>query len=97
MVWFIVRYMVDGVGGVAGVAGVYGLGGLGWRRFCSRWDKCPNKCPFCPLCVEVLKHEMQNIKKRDCDHNAHKTYFWLQKHVTDNFWGWRWGRRRAYI
>jgi hypothetical protein len=21
------------------------------------------KCPFCPLCVEVLKHEMQNTQK----------------------------------
>jgi hypothetical protein len=36
--------------------------------------------------VEVLKHEMQNIKKCGCYHNAHKTYFLPQKHVTDFFW-----------
>ena len=45
------------------------------------------KCPFGPLCVGVLKHEMQNIQKCGCDHNAHKTYFWRKKRVTDIFWG----------
>ena len=44
------------------------------------------KCPFGPLCVGVLKHEMQNTKKWGCDHNAHKTCFWREKHVTEFFW-----------
>ena len=45
------------------------------------------KCPFCPLRLGVLKHEMQNTQKWGCDHNAHKTYFWSEKHVTDFFLG----------
>ena len=56
-------------------------GGLFWTFI------CPYKCPFCPLRVGVLKHEMQNTQKWGCDHNAHKTYFWSEKHVTDFFWG----------
>jgi hypothetical protein len=56
-------------------------------RTCLWLYKCPNKCPFWPLCLGVLKHEMQNIQKCGCDHNAHKTYFWRKKRVTDIFWG----------
>ena len=56
-------------------------GGLFWTFI------CPHKCPFCPLRVGVLKHEMQNTQKWACDHNAHKTCFWSEKPVTDFFWG----------
>ena len=45
------------------------------------------KCPFWPLCVGVLKYEMQTTKKWSCDHNAHKTRFRSEKHVTDFFRG----------
>jgi hypothetical protein len=48
---------------------------------------CPNKCPFCPLCVEVLKREIQNIEKVGCYHYALISYFWHKKYVTDIFWG----------
>ena len=33
------------------------------------------KCPFCPLCVGVLKHEMRNTEKWVCDYYALKTHF----------------------
>jgi len=33
------------------------------------------KCPFCPLRAVNFKYEMQNTKKRGCDHYAHKTHF----------------------
>jgi len=45
------------------------------------------KCPFWPLRVGVLKHEMQNTQIWGCDHNAHKTYFWSEKPVTELFGG----------
>ena len=43
------------------------------------------KCPFGPLCVGVLKHEMQNTQKWGCDHNAHKTCFLSENPVTELF------------
>jgi len=36
---------------------------------------CPNKCPFWPLRVEVLKREIQNIEKLGCEHYALILYF----------------------
>ena len=59
--------------------------------------KCPNKCPFWPLRVEVLKREFQNIKKHGCDHYALISRFRHQKYVTDFLegrggWGDGWWR-----
>ena len=61
MVWYIMG-MRDGW-----------IGWIGWGvgvRTCLMSKKCPNKCPFWPLRVEVLKREFQNIKKHGCDHYA---------------------------
>jgi len=45
------------------------------------------KCPFCPLRAEVLKHKIKNTKKWTCDHYALKTVFFMKKLLTENFWG----------
>ncbi len=82
------------IGGVgSGMGGLGGLGGLGVGvRTCLIFKKCPNKCPFWPLRVEVLKRETRNIKKHGCDHYALISYFRHQKCVTVLF-----GRRRWVV
>jgi len=66
MVWYIIGICLAGVGWVGGV----GWGGGVGVRTCLMSKKCPNKCPFWPLRMEVLKDETQNIKKQGCDHYA---------------------------
>ena len=61
-----------------------------WVENCLMPKKCPNKCPFWPLRVEVLKREFQNIKKHGCDHYALISRFRHQKYVTDFLGGSRW-------
>jgi hypothetical protein len=35
----------------------------------------PRNVHFALSAPPILKHETQNLKKRVCDHNAHKTHF----------------------
>ena len=46
---------------------------------------CPNKCPFWPLRVEILKRDSQNIDFWVCDHYALISYFLCKKTLTDHF------------
>jgi hypothetical protein len=51
-----------------------GLGGL-WVKTCLIFQKCPKKCPFWPLRVEVLNRDFKTSKNGVCYHYAHKTHF----------------------
>ena len=46
-----------------------------WCWYIWVFVSCPNKCPFWPLRVEVLKREIQNIEKLGCEHYALVLYF----------------------
>ena len=72
MVWYIMGMCVGWVA-FGWIGWGEWIGWIGWGvgvRTCLMSKKCPNKCPFWPLRVEVLKREFQNIKKQGCDHYA---------------------------